>query len=40
MPEGDNDLNLPFEELADGRFLLGSPEMVAEQIMTITSASA
>ena len=33
MPEGDNDLNLPFEELADGRFLLGSPEMVAEQII-------
>ena len=33
MPEGDNNLNLPFEELADGRFLLGSPELVAEQII-------
>ena len=33
MPEGDNDLNLPLEELADGRFLLGSPEIVAEQII-------
>ena len=33
MPEGDNDLDLPLEELADGRFLLGSPEMVAEQII-------
>ena len=33
MPEGDIDLDLPFEELADGRFLLGSPEMVAEQII-------
>ena len=33
MPEGDNDLSLPFEELAVGRFLLGSPEQVAEQII-------
>ena len=33
MPEGDNDLSLPFEELAVGRFLLGSPQQVAEQII-------
>ena len=33
MPEGDNDLNLPLEGLTDSRFLLGSPEWVAEQII-------
>jgi len=33
MPKGDDDLSLPFEELADGRFLLGSPDNVAEQII-------
>jgi alkanesulfonate monooxygenase SsuD/methylene tetrahydromethanopterin reductase-like flavin-dependent oxidoreductase (luciferase family) len=33
MPEGDNDLGLDFDELADGRFLFGSPDEVAEQII-------
>ena len=32
MPKGDNDLSLPFEELTRDRFLLGSPDEVAEQI--------
>ena len=32
MPQGDDDLSLPFEELARDRFLLGSPDEVAEQI--------
>ncbi len=33
MPRGDNDLSLPFDELAEGRFLLGEPDQVAEQIV-------
>lgn len=33
MPRGDNDLSLPFEALAEGRFLLGDPDQVAEQIV-------
>ncbi|MCB1741068.1 MAG: LLM class flavin-dependent oxidoreductase [Gammaproteobacteria bacterium] len=33
MAKGDDNLDLPFEELAEGRFLLGSPERVAEQIL-------
>jgi alkanesulfonate monooxygenase SsuD/methylene tetrahydromethanopterin reductase-like flavin-dependent oxidoreductase (luciferase family) len=33
MPEGDDDLSLDFEELARDRFLLGSPDEVAEQIV-------
>lgn len=33
MAKGDDDLSLPFEELIQGRFLLGSPEDVAEQII-------
>ncbi len=33
MAKGDDDLSLPFEELAEGRFLLGSPDQVAEQII-------
>ena len=32
MPRGDDDLSLPFEELARDRFLFGSPDEVAEQI--------
>ncbi len=32
MPQGDNDLSLPFAELAEDRFLLGSPAEVTEQI--------
>lgn len=33
MPEGDNDLSLAFDELLKDRFLFGSPEEVAEQIV-------
>ncbi len=33
MPEGDNDLSMDFDELMRDRFLLGSPEEVAEQII-------
>ncbi len=32
MPPGDNDLSLGFDELTKGRFLLGAPDQVAEQI--------
>ena len=34
MAKGDDDLTLPFEDLIEGRFLLGSPDQVAEQIIT------
>ena len=33
MPEGDNDLGGGFEELLGDRFLIGSPDEVAEQIL-------
>ena len=33
MAKGDDNLDLPFEELIEGRFLLGSPDQVAEQIV-------
>jgi alkanesulfonate monooxygenase SsuD/methylene tetrahydromethanopterin reductase-like flavin-dependent oxidoreductase (luciferase family) len=33
MPEGDNDLGMAFDELAKDRFLFGSPDEVAEQII-------
>ena len=33
MPEGDDDLGLDFDDLIRDRFLLGSPEEVAEQIL-------
>ncbi len=33
MPKGDDDLSLPFEELTRDRFLLGSTDEVAEQIV-------
>lgn len=36
MPEGDNDLGLDFDELIKGRFFLGSPDEVAEQIIDYT----
>jgi len=35
MPEGDNDLGGEFEELFGDRFLIGSPDEVAEQILGI-----
>ena len=33
MPAGDNDLSLDYDELLEDRFMLGSPEEVAEQII-------
>jgi len=33
MPEGDNDLGLEFDELIRDRFIVGSPDEVAEQII-------
>jgi alkanesulfonate monooxygenase SsuD/methylene tetrahydromethanopterin reductase-like flavin-dependent oxidoreductase (luciferase family) len=33
MPAGDDDLSLPFEDLMADRFLFGSPDQVAEQIV-------
>ena len=35
MPDGDNDLSMAFDELAGDRFLLGSPDDVAEQIVDL-----
>jgi alkanesulfonate monooxygenase SsuD/methylene tetrahydromethanopterin reductase-like flavin-dependent oxidoreductase (luciferase family) len=35
MPEGDNDLGVDFDELTSNRFLLGSPEEVAEQMLAL-----
>lgn len=35
MPEGDNDFGVTFEELAGDRFLFGSPDEVAEQIVKL-----
>src|SRR5882672_7644737 len=35
MPEGDNNLGVDFEELINDRFLLGSPDEVAEQMLTL-----
>ncbi len=36
MPEGDNDLDLDFDELIRDRFLLGSPGEVAEQMISLS----
>ena len=33
MAAGDNNLDMPFEELLEDRFLLGSPDQVAEQLI-------
>ena len=35
MPEGDNDLGVEFDELIQDRFLLGSPDEVAEQMLAL-----
>jgi alkanesulfonate monooxygenase SsuD/methylene tetrahydromethanopterin reductase-like flavin-dependent oxidoreductase (luciferase family) len=35
MPEGDNDLGLDFDDLMRDRFLVGSPDEVAEQIVDL-----
>jgi alkanesulfonate monooxygenase SsuD/methylene tetrahydromethanopterin reductase-like flavin-dependent oxidoreductase (luciferase family) len=39
MPEGDNDLGMAYEELQDGRFIFGSVDEVAEQIITLAKAT-
>lgn len=33
MPEGDNNLDLAYDELLEDRFILGSPDEVAEQVI-------
>lgn len=33
MPAGDNDLSLDYDELLEDRFMLGSPEEIAEQVI-------
>jgi alkanesulfonate monooxygenase SsuD/methylene tetrahydromethanopterin reductase-like flavin-dependent oxidoreductase (luciferase family) len=35
MPEGDNDLGQDFDDLVRDRFLVGSPDEVAEQILNL-----
>ena len=35
MPEGDNDLGADFDDLIRDRFLLGSPDEVAEQVLAL-----
>jgi len=35
MPKGDNDLGMGYDELVKDRFLFGSPEEVAEQILDL-----
>ena len=39
MPEGDNDLGMAYEELQDGRFIFGSVNEVAEQIIVLAKAT-
>ena len=39
MPEGDNDLGTDFDELIRDRFLLGSPDEVAEQMLRLQRAT-
>jgi alkanesulfonate monooxygenase SsuD/methylene tetrahydromethanopterin reductase-like flavin-dependent oxidoreductase (luciferase family) len=39
MPEGDNDLGVDFDDLIRDRFLLGSPDEVAEQILALHGAT-
>ena len=39
MPEGDNDLGMAYEELQDGRFIFGSVDQVAEQIIVLAKAT-
>ncbi len=38
MPEGDNDLGQAFDDLADGRFVFGSVDEVADQIIALAKA--
>jgi len=39
MPAGDNDLGLAFDDLTRDRFLLGSPDEVAEQMLALQQAT-
>ncbi len=39
MPEGDNDLGVDFDALIRDRFLLGSPDEVAEQMLKLNQAT-
>ena len=39
MPEGDNDLNLDFDDLVRDRFLVGSPDEVAEQMLNLHAST-
>jgi alkanesulfonate monooxygenase SsuD/methylene tetrahydromethanopterin reductase-like flavin-dependent oxidoreductase (luciferase family) len=39
MPAGDNDLGADFDELIRDRFLLGSPDEVAEQMLALNRAT-
>ena len=39
MPEGDNDLGVDFDDLIRDRFLLGSPDEVAEQMLVLNRAT-
>ena len=39
MPAGDNDLGVEFDELLRDRFLLGSPDEVAEAILRLHHAT-
>jgi alkanesulfonate monooxygenase SsuD/methylene tetrahydromethanopterin reductase-like flavin-dependent oxidoreductase (luciferase family) len=39
MPDGDNDLGAEFDELVRDRFIIGSPDEVAEQILTLERAT-
>jgi alkanesulfonate monooxygenase SsuD/methylene tetrahydromethanopterin reductase-like flavin-dependent oxidoreductase (luciferase family) len=39
MPEGDNNFGVEFDELIRDRFLLGSPDEVAEQMLALNRAT-
>ena len=39
MPDGDNDLGAEFDELVRDRFIIGSPDEVAEQILALHRAT-
>jgi alkanesulfonate monooxygenase SsuD/methylene tetrahydromethanopterin reductase-like flavin-dependent oxidoreductase (luciferase family) len=39
MPAGDNDLGQAYKDLADGRFIFGSVDEVAEQVIRLAKAS-
>ena len=39
MPEGDNNLHLAFDDLWRDRFLIGSSNEVAEQMLALNAAT-